>query len=139
MPYRSLIFARRGFTLIELLVVIGIIAVLMGLLLPGVIAARAEARAVKCMSNIRQLGTGVLIYAADNRGFFPPNLSTPLPGQLWVDVDRVGRYVRTPTPPTDSSSVFICPEDEGASRSYSMNVWASSKVDKSLLTTFPLP
>ena len=59
---------NRGFTLIELLVVIGIIAVLIAVLMPGLSAARRQARAVACLSNLRQLGLAFQMYCNENKG-----------------------------------------------------------------------
>jgi prepilin-type N-terminal cleavage/methylation domain-containing protein len=66
--------ARRrasAFTLVELLVVIGIIAVLIGILMPVLSKVRAQANRVACLSNIKQLGTAILTYCNDNDGYFP--------------------------------------------------------------------
>ena len=64
--------ARKGFTLVELLVVIGIIAVLIGILLPTLSRAREQAKATQCLSNLRQLGMGLQLYQNDNKDFYPP-------------------------------------------------------------------
>ena len=62
---------RRGFTLVELLVVIGIIALLLAILMPALGKARDHANAIKCLSNMRQIGQAYLMHAADHRNHVP--------------------------------------------------------------------
>src|SRR5688572_15962728 len=62
---------KSGFTLVELLVVIGIIAVLVGLLLPALNRAREQARRTQCLSNVRQIAMGFFMYTNENKGWFP--------------------------------------------------------------------
>ena len=113
-------FRRRdaGFTLVELLVVIGIIALLVGILLPTLGRARQSARTVVCQSNLRQIGIGLLFYAEQWDGVVIPSEvvvddRNPHWGAVLVEGDLLPGAtdgLSATNQVTDVISVFRCPE-----------------------------
>jgi prepilin-type N-terminal cleavage/methylation domain-containing protein/prepilin-type processing-associated H-X9-DG protein len=91
---------RKGFTLIELLVVIAIIAILAAILFPVFGRAREKARQANCLSNLKQIGMAVTMYAQDNDEFYP-NVGDAYGNNGWVL--GISPYVK-------NSQVFVCPD-----------------------------
>ncbi len=119
--------APRAFTLIELLVVISIIALLIGILLPALGAARSVARTTQCLSNIRGLGTALFNYGVDHDGQFPENSSNA--DTWWFEERVIADYFPgdvTLASGTIGGLALPCPDDDDAARSYAMNFYASS-------------
>ena len=93
----------RGFTLLELLTVLAVIAVLCTILLPAMNEVRKSAQQVKCASNIRQIGSALLLYAATNENKLPETSHTAAVGQSWIYT--LSEYL------DDCDEVRICPAD----------------------------
>ncbi len=91
-----------AFTLIELLVVVGIIGLLLAILLPTLSQARIAARATVCLSNMRQLGVGLTMYANDYRLELPLTQHDHPPEEAWVFT--LAPYVG------DVDEIRMCPE-----------------------------
>jgi len=103
----------RGFTLIELLVVIAIIAILAAILFPVFAQARAKARQTACLSNMKQLGTGLTMYAQDYDETLPitdyiGNGLAPLAG--WRDPRAGDSWASGLYPYVKNLQIYICPE-----------------------------
>ena len=97
---------RKGFTLIELLVVIAIIAILAAILFPVFARARAQARKSSCLSNLKQIGLAVNMYASDCDGYLPypsPRPSVEVAGR-WPLSYILNPYVK-------NQQIFRCPSD----------------------------
>jgi prepilin-type N-terminal cleavage/methylation domain-containing protein len=98
---------RPAFTLIELLVVIAIIAILAAILFPVFARARENARKITCVSNLRQLGTAVTMYAQDYDEYLPNNFAGKKDTMLWNDLSGSGlldAYLK-------NKKIWFCPSD----------------------------
>ena len=120
----------HGFTIIELLVVIGIIATLIAILLPALNKARDAAKTVVCLSNLRQIGIGITLYASQNNNYIVPAgyvaVQSALPGapaagsmlENWATLLTNAKVipdsgVRIPNPliqpPVQTNGILFCP------------------------------
>ena len=93
----------QGFTLLELLTVVAIIAVLCSILIPALHGVRFSAQQAGCASNMRQIGSALLLYAAANDNKLPETSHTAAFGQSWIYT--LSEYLG------DCDEVRICPAD----------------------------
>jgi len=102
--------ANAGFTLIELLVVIAIIAILASILFPVFAQAREKARQVSCLSNLRQIGSGLMMYIDDYDGLLPSAVTF---GRWWTIAQSSmfpPPFVKDQLLPyTKSDKIWFCP------------------------------
>jgi len=147
---------RRAFTLVELLVVIGIIALLLGVLLPSLSKAREVANRTACVSNARQIALAIIMYAEDNRKWLPSDRDTFESYKTWGGKDgtfmprpvrRINKYLGRNREVTDDghgvTDNFHCPGDDGYApgwfdwtvRGSVFDIWGNSYFYNSAPTT----
>jgi prepilin-type N-terminal cleavage/methylation domain-containing protein/prepilin-type processing-associated H-X9-DG protein len=134
----------RKFTLIELLVVIAIIAILAAMLLPALKSAREISKSIVCVGNLKQLGTGLMLYAGDYAGLLPQNplINAASTGLCW-DV-QIRSYVGVESAEGDTAyntmkgpPIYHCPSGKpqpdtlviNQSRSYFMNAYVAKNFE----------
>jgi len=133
-----------GFTLIELLVVIAIIAILAAILFPVFAQAREKARQSGCLSNLKQIGTGLMMYTQDYDEAYPCNWY----GSLWPTTPdgKAYKWMDAVFPYVKNEQVFSCPSDGSGRSKYiyvrnllkaSQNNWGSYCTNTAYWDTTP--
>jgi prepilin-type N-terminal cleavage/methylation domain-containing protein len=125
----------RAFTLVELLVVIGIIALLIGILMPALKKAREASQKTVCLSNLRQLATAMQLYASENKDYIPIGYMDQMQFSYVVNwnnsngtrVSQMGFLVSAGV--ISDGKAFYCPSEQDPQLSYDTpgNVWPFGK------------
>jgi len=126
---------RTAFTLIELLVVIAIISILAAILFPVFARARENARRASCISNLKQIGLGIMMYVQDYdekyppRGYATPDTQVP-PDGIWYSTggNISWFWQQLIYPYTKNDQVYICPSAPKTSHPYSGNYGTNSNI-----------
>lgn len=116
--------ARNAFTLIELIVVVGVIVLLAALLVPALNAAREKARSARCLSNLRQIGVGLNLYADQWSDRYPYTAGT-IP---WGGVDPhdgTPGWMEALAPYVRNIRIYRCPSDLDSEFSYFLGTRAA--------------
>jgi prepilin-type processing-associated H-X9-DG protein len=106
--------------MVELMVVLGVLAVLLGILIPSLSKARESANRAKCLSNLRQIGMAYAMYSLDHHGYLPKTALTgnSFPQDVWywqssrlqdIGQSPVGQYLSVSA---TNTRVLVCPSDE---------------------------
>lgn len=106
----------RAFTLVELLLVMAIVAILAAAAFPAAGPMIERARAARCVGNLRQIGTAVQQYAADNNYRFPA-IET-VPPSLPPEVEDKGTALEKLGPYGITEQVLVCPSDAAKNKNY---------------------
>jgi len=137
-----MIARRKGFTLIELLVVLAVIVILAALLLPALSGAKAKARHVVCLNNLKQLTLAWLLFIDDHEDFMPVNdgaghggsyLGSWVVGNAQTDPDTSNIKLGVLFPYAKNADIYRCPADRSTVggnvlrvRSYSLSGYLRS-------------
>lgn len=130
--------STSGFTLIELLVVIAIIAILAAILFPVFAQAKEAAKKTGCLSNVRQIGVGMIMYVNDNDDTCPGNDQwVPDPKNSSASDTRMP-YDMQIMPYVKNDKIFSCPDDSVGTRSAASTrtFWDSSYQAKAIIRSY---
>src|SRR5258706_11077018 len=128
----------KAFTLVELLVVIGIIALLIGILVPTISKARESGRTAACLANLRQLTAAAYSYSVDHNNYIIPVGNSQKGGSSywWCNILVDDKYVPAPSDPNPGlqpqmRGAFFCPSgNQDFSLSTSTDTIPSSRIDE---------